>query len=154
MRRQQRLASGGGARRGFTMVEIILVVMIIMTLAAVIGPRLVGRAKQAKIQATKIQMGQIKTTLGQYEVKIGSFPTTEQGLEALIKCPSDVEKDEWGEKYMDDLPKDAWKKPFQYKCPSEHGKDYDLVSSGPDKRFGTADDITNYEDESSNTASK
>ncbi|MCL5271490.1 MAG: type II secretion system major pseudopilin GspG [bacterium] len=137
----------GRRNAAFTMIEIILVVMIIMTLMAVVGPRLVGKGKQAKINATKIQMGNIKTALQEFEVNASRFPTTSEGLEALIKKPSDLDDNEWPGKYMDELPKDSWGQPFQYTCPSEHGKDYDLVSAGPNKQFGDDNDITNYSSE-------
>jgi general secretion pathway protein G len=131
-------------RRAFTMVEIILVVVIIMTLAAVVGPRLVGKAKQAKINTTKIQMSAIKTALGSFDVAVGRLPSTSEGLEALAKRPSGLSEKEWPDKFMDEVPKDAWGQPFEYKSPSEHGKDYDLISGGPDKKIGTDDDITNF----------
>lgn len=143
-RRPLLAATSQSARRGFTMVEIILVVVIIMTLAAVVGPRLTGRARTAKINTTRIQMDAMKGALQGFEVSVGRFPTTSEGLEALVKRPSGLSESEWPDKFMDDLPKDAFGQPFEYKYPSEHGKDYDLISSGPDKKFGTDDDITNY----------
>lgn len=88
-------------------------------------------------------MSVIKTALGNYEVNIGSFPTTAQGLQALVNCPSDVSKKDWvNEKYMETIPTDIWRTEFQYACPSKTpGRDYDLISAGPDKKFGTEDDI-------------
>jgi general secretion pathway protein G len=128
------------------MVEIILVVVIIMTLAALVAPRVTGRAKSAKINATRIQINNIAQSLKLFEIQVGRFPTTEEGLAALVERPSSVSQDEWSDKFMDDLPLDSWKQEFQYKYPSEHGKDFDLVSAGPDKTFGTEDDITNFDD--------
>lgn len=132
------------AHRAFTMVEIILVVMIIMTLAAVVGPRLVGKAKQAKINTTHIQINSVKTALQNFEVQVGRFPTTSEGLDALVKRPSGLTEKEWPDKFMDEMPKDAFGMPFEYKCPSEHDKDFDIISGGPDKKIGTDDDITNF----------
>ena len=134
------------ARRGFTLVEIILVVVIILTLAAVVGPRLVGKAKAAKIGTTKIQMANLKASLGEFEVHAGRFPTTAEGLDALLKKPSDLSDDQWTGPYVDSTPKDGFSKPFEYKCPSDHGKDYDITSAGPDGKFGSADDITNFDE--------
>ena len=133
-------------RRGFTLVEIILVVVIIMTLVAVVGPRLVGKSKKAKVSATKIQMHAIKAQLQEFEINAGRFPTTSEGLKALISKPSDLNDDEWAGKYADKLPKDSWQEEFDYKYPSENGMDYDLLSSGPDRQFGSDDDIANYGD--------
>ncbi|HOR29574.1 MAG TPA: type II secretion system major pseudopilin GspG [Candidatus Sumerlaeota bacterium] len=133
--------------RGFTLVEIILVVVIVLTLAAVVTPRLVGKSKQAKINTTKIQMNSLKTSLQNFEINAGRFPTTAEGLEALVRKPSGLSDSEWPEKYVDKVPKDAWGNPFEYTCPSEHDLDYDLVSAGPDGQFGSEDDIANYDED-------
>lgn len=132
-------------RRGFTLVEIILVVAIIMTLVGLVGPKLAQRARRAKINATKIEInGNIKTALGQFEVNVGRFPTTAEGLAALVERPSDIPESTWQDPYMETVPKDAWGKEFRYVCPSEKkGKDFDLVSAGPDGKFDSTDDITN-----------
>jgi general secretion pathway protein G len=130
-------------RRGFTFLELMLVVAILGILVAIAAPRLVGKAKKAKIKATRVAMKNISTSLGMYEQDQNDFPTTEQGLQALVTRPSDVSEDTW-EKYMDKIPLDAWGEKFQYTCPSEHGEDYDLISGGPDRRIGNDDDITNY----------
>lgn len=153
MNRYRRTLYGQGRTGGFTLVEIILVVLIIMILASVAGPRLVGKANQARVNTTKIAINGVKTALGNYEVQVGSFPTTAQGLSALVTRPSDVAEDQWKEKYIDDLPKDAWGREFKYECPSTHQKDYDLISAGKDGKFGTADDITNFDDKKSSGGS-
>ena len=128
------------------MVEIILVVVIIMTLMAVVGPRLVGKSKQARENATKIQMQSLKTALTNFEINAGRFPTTSEGLQALVERPSELDEDQWPDKYVDSLPKDSWKNEFEYTYPSEHGMDFDLVSAGPDGEFGSEDDIANYQE--------
>lgn len=134
------------ARRAFSFLEIMLVVMIIGIMLAVIGPRLVGKSKKAKITATKLQMQNVAQALGMYEADNGEFPSTEQGLEALVEQPNDVDEDTW-QKYLDDVPLDSWKKKFDYKYPGENGEDFNLISSGPDRRMGTDDDIRLHEDE-------
>lgn len=133
------------ARRGFTLVEIILVVAIIMTLVGLVGPKLAQRARRAKINATKIEIqGNIKTALGQFEVNVGRFPTTGEGLAALVERPNEIPESTWQDPYMEALPRDAWGKEFRYVCPSEKkNKDYDLISAGPDGRFDSGDDISN-----------
>jgi general secretion pathway protein G len=128
--------------RGFTFLEIMLVVVIIGILVAVIGPRLAGRSEKAMVAATKQQVSGIKTALSLYEMHVGDYPTTEQGLQSLVTRPTDVDEEQWT-KCMDEEPVDAWKQKFIYRCPGEHG-DYDLISTGKDKREGTDDDITNF----------
>lgn len=139
-------------RRGFTLVEIILVVAIIMTLVGLVGPRLASKAKRAKINATRIEINNIKTALGTFDVNVGRFPTTAEGLASLVTRPSGIPEASWVEKYMDQMPKDAWGKDFKYACPSENkDKDYDLVSAGPDGQMGTSDDINNNPPSASST---
>ncbi|MCE5229447.1 type II secretion system major pseudopilin GspG [bacterium] len=133
-------------RRGFTLIEIILVVVIIMTLMAVVGPRLAGQGRTNKIRITRIQMDSLKGTLQQYETQMSTFPTTAQGLKILLEKPTGADADDWPGKLVDKMPKDGFGTEFKYICPSEHGLDYDLISAGPDKKFGTSDDIANYDD--------
>ncbi|MCX6998981.1 MAG: type II secretion system major pseudopilin GspG [Candidatus Sumerlaeota bacterium] len=137
-------------KRGFTFLEIMFVVVIIGILAAIAVPNLARKANWAKIKATEAGMKNTETALQEYEMKVGSYPTTEQGLEALVKCPSDVEKDDWGDSsYLREVPKDAYGQKFIYKCPGEHNPDdYDLYSTGKDKKDGTDDDIVNWTKES------
>jgi general secretion pathway protein G len=137
--------------KGFTFLEIMFVVVIIGILLSIVGPRLVGKSEKARIMATKAQMNSVKTALQQYEMHIGAFPTTSQGLKALFERPSDVSEDDWDGPYMDGSLsglKDAWGHEFTYKNPGEHSKDYDLFSKGRDNQEGTEDDITNWVKES------
>lgn len=134
----------GRGRRGFTLVEIILVVVIIMTLAAIAGPKLVGKAKQAKIGATVITINQVKTALTNFEMHADRFPTTAEGLQALMTKPGGLKDDQWQGPYLDNWPKDGWKSNFRYVCPSSNpDKDFDIISDGPDRQPNTKDDITN-----------
>ncbi len=131
--------------RGFTLIEIMLVVVIIGILAAVIGPKLSGQSDKAKIQSTRASMKGVDTALGMYEVRASQYPSTEEGLEALLKKPNDLSEDEWDGPYIKDgsVPVDGYKREFIYRSPGENGREYDLVSKGKDGQEGTKDDITN-----------
>ena len=133
------------ASQGFTFLEIILVVAIIGILVGIVGPRLVGQSKKAKITATGMEISGIKTALGRYEINHDRFPNSSEGLRALVVRPSSVPEDEW-DKYMDSLPRDPWSEEYIYKYPSEHGMDFDLSSKGPDRIEGTEDDINNWDE--------
>ena len=137
-------------KMGFTFLEIMFVVVIIGILASILVPNLAKRASWARVKATEASIKSAETALSTYEMKVGSYPTTEQGLEALVKCPSDVEKDDWGDSpYLREIPKDAYNQKFIYKCPGEHNPDeYDLYSMGKDRKDGTDDDIVNWTKES------
>lgn len=135
--RRHRLAS-----RGFTFLEIMLVVVIIGILAALVGPRLVGRTNEARIEATRAQLNGIEQAIKSFEIDTGGFPKT---LKELIEEPTD--NSAWKGPYFDkeELPKDAWQQEFEYKFPGSNNKrTYDLWSKGPDKQSNTEDDIVNW----------
>ena len=133
-----------GKRRGFTLVEILLVVTIIGILAALVIPKIAGRGDQARVDRTSADIkGGLKSTLGMYEVDTGSYPRT---LQDLIQQPSDVKN--WHGPYFDPpaIPEDAWGHPYVYVYPGRHNTtSYDLYSMGPDGQDGTQDDIGNWQ---------
>lgn len=132
---------------GFTLIEIMLVVIIIGILAAMAIPRLAGRSRQARIAAAKVDIeSNISTSLDMYELDNGNYPTTEQGLTALVQKPSSSpEPVNWNSPYLKKMPKDPWGREYIYKSPGDHNKeDYDLLSAGADGTEGTEDDIKNY----------
>jgi general secretion pathway protein G len=139
-------ARAAAGRKGFTFLEIMLVVMIIGLLAAVVGPRIVGQGEKARARTTDINIKSLSQALKAYELEIGSFPNTSQGLQALIKRPSDVAEEIWDGPYLeaDALPKDGWGREFKYRHPPEHGTNFDLYSAGKDGVDNTADDIVNW----------
>lgn len=128
------------AQRGFSFLEIMLVVVIIGVLAGIVGPRMFGKTKTAKIAAARAQMTNIKTALTQYDMMAGEVPSTDQGLIALVERPSDVEEADW-EQVFESLPKDPWGEDYLYESPGENDRPFDLSSKGPDRRDGTDDDI-------------
>ena len=121
-------------RAGFTLVEIMLVVIIIGALAAMIIPRLSGRGEEAKAKVARVDIdANLATALRLYELDNGSYPTTEQGLAALLVKPNTNPLPEnWNGPYVEKDPIDPWGRPYIYVSPGEHRSDYDLSSKGKD----------------------
>jgi general secretion pathway protein G len=127
--------------QGFTLIEILLVVVIISSLTAMIVPRLTGRSERAKESIARADITiNIPTALKLYELDSGRFPTTEQGLEALVRKPSRAPIPlNWNGPYVEnhDLV-DPWGRAYIYRYPSSRGTDYDLYSLG---KSGEDDDL-------------
>ena len=127
--------------KGFTLIEILAVLIILGLLAALIVPNIVGRVSESRIETTKLQMKAIKNALDQYKMDNGFYPTTAQGLKALVEKPTVPPIPQNWHRYMERVPKDAWGNDFIYISPAPGGKPYDLKSKGPDGIEGTKDDI-------------
>ncbi len=120
--------------KGFTLFEILVVIIIIGLLAALVGPRLFGKVSSARQKAAKAQIELFGTALDTFRLDTGRYPTTEEGLKALREKPSGVER--WEGPYLPkEIPVDPWDKPYVYKSPGQHG-DYDLISYGLDGAEG------------------
>lgn len=132
-------------KRGFTLIELMLVVIIIGVLVAMVMPRLAGRSEQARIAAAKADIeANIALALDLFELDMGSYPTTEEGL-ASLRQYSGSEKEDWKGPYLKKMPKDPWGREYKYRCPGTHNNDYDLYSLGPNGMEGDDDDIKNWE---------
>jgi len=136
-------------RKGFTLIEIMVVVVIIGLLSALVGPRLIGQSEDAKVKTTVTQIAQLEQTLGLFHLDNGFYPTTAQGLDALVNMPSTPPEPINYKRngYMKKVPKDAWGREFIYECPGEHG-DFDIISFGADGTEGGEDgnrDLGNWE---------
>ncbi len=136
-------------RGGFTLVEILVVVVILGLLATLVAPRVIGRGEEAKRTSTLVQIREIEQALDLYKLDNGFYPVTDQGLEALVTKPaSSPEPLKYrNEGYMKKVPLDPWGSPYVYRCPGDHGE-YDLFSYGPDAEEGGEgknQDITSWE---------
>ena len=140
------VSSVRAARGGFTLIELLLVLVIIGVLAMVIAPRFVGRSEQARIAAARADIANIESALDTFEVDAGRFPTTEEGLGALVAPPAQVKA--WHGPYLKrggGVPLDKWNHPYNYRYPGQHNANgYDLWSFGPDGQDGGGDDIDNW----------
>lgn len=133
----------------FTLIEILVVVAIIGLLAGLFisnTDKIFGQSQE--VVARVFVRDSLKTSLVRYKIDLGGYPTTAEGLQALLTPPGDG-ADRWRGPYVEvsgnRLPVDPWGEPYQYQYPGTHNKDgYDLFSKGPDKTSGTADDIGNW----------
>lgn len=139
--------NAGRNERGFTLIELMIVIVIIAALAAFVVPRLTGRSEEALITACRADLkGNLSMALRLYEVDNGKYPSTQQGLQALIeKSGTPPVPRNWKGPYIDQQPLDPWGQPYQYAYPGTHPpKDYDIWSFGPDG-VQSADDVANWQ---------
>ena len=140
-----------GRERGFTLIELMVVIVILGILAGLIIPRIMGRPEEARRMKARVQMESIETALKLYKLDSGSYPTTEQGLQGLVEPPSVGEIPRAWRKggYLEKgkVPKDPWGNEYVYLSPGMHA-DFDLISYGADGQPGGEDkneDINNWE---------
>lgn len=122
--------------RGFTLLELLVVLVIIGLLAGIVGPRLFKNVSKSEITTAKAQIDSLGKALDQYRLDVGHYPASQEGLSVLTMRPANEAN--WNGPYLKkSVPLDPWGMPYQYKFPGEHNtEDYDLSSFGPDKASG------------------
>jgi len=135
--------SAPSSQAGFTLVELMLVLVILGILAGLVLPKFAGRTQQARITAAITQISTFNTALGAYEVDCGSYPSSQVGLRALVVQPPDVAG--WRGPYLEsDIPLDPWGRPYLYSYPGKlNPSGYDIISTGESGQAGAADNLYN-----------
>ncbi|HEY4128387.1 MAG TPA: type II secretion system major pseudopilin GspG [Gammaproteobacteria bacterium] len=121
---------------GFTLIEVMVVVVILGILAAVIVPKVIDKPDEARLVKVKADIQEIQSTLEVYKLDNYVYPTTDQGLQALVQKPSSDPSPPHWKQYLDQLPMDPWGHPYQYLNPGSHGMSVDIWSNGADGQPG------------------
>ena len=129
--------------RGFTLVEMLVVISIIALIMALVGPRVLNFLGESKVKAAKIQIASLESALDLYALDTGQYPSSSDGLDALMHRPGGVTS--WSGPYLkgNEVPNDPWGKPYIYRSPGEHGP-YDIVSYGPKGQEGGTAEINSW----------
>lgn len=133
-------------KQGFTLVEMMVVVVIIGILGAIVVTTSVYYATKARISATKVQIDQIKTALAGFNLETGRYPSTDEGIKALVEQPGGFKGDWPKNGFLEDIPNDGWRNEFVYIYPGVKNELFDIISYGADGQEGGDDenaDITN-----------
>jgi general secretion pathway protein G len=129
------MRSNRARERGMTLIEILVVLVLIGIVLGIVGGNFIGKGEKAKADAAKIEIGQISQTLDLYKLEVGRYPSSQEGLQALISAPAGVAN--WNGPYWkkSTLPKDPWGNEYKYVAPGSKGP-YDIVSLGADGKEG------------------
>jgi general secretion pathway protein G len=129
------------AASGFTLIELLVVIVILAILAAVVITKVTHRVDDARESKAISDVKSLSSALEMYQLDIGNYPSSDQGLNALVQNMDNNPK--WKKPYIGGLPSDPWQHPYIYKFPGDHGE-VDVFSAGPDGQPGTGDDIGNW----------
>lgn len=135
-----------GSKGGFTLIELLLVMVILTVLAAVVVPKFTKRSEQARITAANTDISNLEVALDAFEVDMGRYPTSTEGMKALVDEPSGAKASSWKGPYIKrGIPNDPWGNQYIYTIPGKHNTyGFDLYSYGPDGQDGGDDDIDNW----------
>jgi general secretion pathway protein G len=137
------VSADSAVKKGFTLIELMIVVVILGLLATIIVPRILNRPEQARRMKAKVDIRNIESALALFKTDTGRFPTTSEGLEALVTNPGI--KGYNSDRYLDKVPLDSWGNKYVYISPGVHNKDYDLESYGKDGEDGGTEDNADIE---------
>jgi general secretion pathway protein G len=137
-------------RRGFTLIELLVVMLILSLLAALIIPKLIAHIAEAKVAAAKTDLATLKGAVQQYKIDNDKYPSTEEGLNALVVAPSDAPH--WKGPYLDKsaVSNDPWGNPYVYVCPGPSGQDFLITSYGSDGAQGGTGDAADLTSDDTN----
>jgi general secretion pathway protein G len=125
--------------RGFTLLELLVVILIVGLLTGIVAPRLMNQISRSEVTTARAQMDALQKALNAYRIDVGHFPATSQGLQALVRQPSDETR--WRGPYLEgEVPADPWGSAYQYRSPAEEGRDYQIMSLGRDRAPGGSGD--------------
>ncbi|MBU0656606.1 MAG: type II secretion system major pseudopilin GspG [Gammaproteobacteria bacterium] len=136
MQRKPQCKRLSNKQRGFSLIELMIVLVILGLIAGIVGPQAMKYLGKGKTQSAKVQIENISAALDMYRLEVGSYPTSSDGLKALVSQPSSARG--WNGPYLKkgDVPKDPWNNDYQYKRPGGNGQPYDLSSFGADGTAG------------------
>jgi general secretion pathway protein G len=140
--------STAARQSGMTLIEILVVLVLIGIVLGIVGGNFIGKGEKAKADAAKIEIGQISQALDLFKLEVGRYPSTQEGLQALVAAPPGLNN--WNGPYWkkNSVPKDPWQNEYKYQSPGQNGAAYEIVSLGADGKEGgegVNKDITNRE---------
>ncbi|MBL0926110.1 MAG: type II secretion system major pseudopilin GspG [Phycisphaerales bacterium] len=136
-------------RLGFTLIEVMIAIAIVVVLVGIVAVNVMGRKKEADTGTAKIALARMSQALDEFKLVFDRYPSDDEGLTVLwdkskLRVDNDQAADKWRKFVTQPSPNDPWGRPWNYRAQSEHGNEYDLWSVGPDGQDGNADDVANW----------
>ena len=138
------IRSNRASERGFTLIELIVVLVILALLAAVVVPNVTKHMAESRTKIARIQITELESALQMFAFDVGRYPSNAEGLQALVSNPGNLES--WKGPYVKNgtLPLDPWEKPYIYQNPGTHGNEFDLYTLGPSGTEGSGNEVGNW----------